>query len=265
MELRELGGTRWHAVARGVAGRGAVPLLLLLLQRPLGPLRVEPHALERAALGAVAAVEVEALVGCAPRLPCRTPSPVPSGRECRHARRLPYHSQLLAHTRSPGAGSSIHRDSETSHGLPTHCLLCFSGAVTLVWFSQQQQRTRDGKQRELEASQVVLGVAFPDEFAARCYRGARDVTAGCLRLICRSRLDPLDAAARMGAAFASATASPGPSGGGVPHAETTRAWPSSTPPTPALSRLGGWAARSAACSRRSGPRWPIRRPVVGRW
>jgi hypothetical protein len=37
--------------------------LLLLLQRPLGVLLVEPHALERAALGAVAAVEVEARVG----------------------------------------------------------------------------------------------------------------------------------------------------------------------------------------------------------
>ncbi len=41
----------------------AVPLLLLLLQRPLGPLRVEPHALERSLLGRGAALEVEARVG----------------------------------------------------------------------------------------------------------------------------------------------------------------------------------------------------------
>jgi hypothetical protein len=39
------------------------PLLLLLLQRPLGVLLVEPHALERSLLGGSAAVEVEARVG----------------------------------------------------------------------------------------------------------------------------------------------------------------------------------------------------------
>jgi hypothetical protein len=41
----------------------AVPLLLLLLQRPLGVLLVEPHALERSLLGGSAAVEVKAGVG----------------------------------------------------------------------------------------------------------------------------------------------------------------------------------------------------------
>ncbi len=47
----------------GSQGRRAVPLLLLLLQRPLGPLLVEPYALERSLLGGSAAVEVEARVG----------------------------------------------------------------------------------------------------------------------------------------------------------------------------------------------------------
>jgi hypothetical protein len=41
----------------------AVPLLLLLLQRPLGVLLVEPHALERSLLGESAAVEVKEHVG----------------------------------------------------------------------------------------------------------------------------------------------------------------------------------------------------------
>jgi hypothetical protein len=47
----------------GKAARTAVPLLLLLLQRPLGVLLVEPHALERSLLGLAAALEVEARVG----------------------------------------------------------------------------------------------------------------------------------------------------------------------------------------------------------
>ncbi len=73
---------RWQGLTEGVkGGRGRVrsgkcssceltspgcrpaPLLLLLLQRPLGVLLVEPHALERSLLGESAAVEVEAGVG----------------------------------------------------------------------------------------------------------------------------------------------------------------------------------------------------------
>jgi hypothetical protein len=76
----------------------------------------------------------------------------------------------------PGAGSSIHRDAPTSH--PTHCLLCFNGVVTLAWFSQRPQCDAHGNTRVREASQVVRanqGVAFPDEFAAHCFHGARDV------------------------------------------------------------------------------------------
>jgi hypothetical protein len=46
-----------------VCGAAAVPLLLLLLQRPLGPLRVEPRALERSPLGVWAAGEGEPRVG----------------------------------------------------------------------------------------------------------------------------------------------------------------------------------------------------------
>jgi hypothetical protein len=95
----------------------------------------------------------------------------------------------LCYQVSPGAGSSIHRDSWTSY--PTHLLLCFNGAVTLAWYNQASQRTWDGSEREEEASQVLSanqGVAFPTWLAARCYHGTRDVTAGCLWLICRSAL-----------------------------------------------------------------------------
>jgi hypothetical protein len=54
--------TGWQAGA-GQQGRRAVPLLLLLLQRPLGVLLVEPHALERSLLRTRAAGEGEARVG----------------------------------------------------------------------------------------------------------------------------------------------------------------------------------------------------------
>ncbi len=91
--------------------------------------------------------------------------------------------------------------------------------VTLVWFSQRPQCDAHDNQRVQEASQEVRanqGVAFPDEFAARCYHGARDVEAGCLRLIGHSPLGPAEAAARIG----SASVSPGPSPGGVLTADS---------------------------------------------
>ncbi len=101
------------------------------------------------------------------------------------------------------------------------------GVVTLAWFSQRRQRDQHGNQREQEASQVVRanqGVAFHDEFAAHCFHGACDVAAGCLRLIGHSALGPTEAAVRIGAAFASVSASPRPSPGGVLSADSFPRW-----------------------------------------